>query len=113
MCAADDLLLLDCSYPCRWLVAALNHRATKFFIRADNAGGLACVRAFMRSDKREQVVMLPAPDKRDALDYECPRAPQHVRLVRTVSPGGEQRVLMTNLFDDQLSSMPSACGRAR
>lgn len=103
----DDLLLLDRGYPCRWLVAVLNHRAIKFCMRVDNAGGFACVRAFMRSDKIEQVVMLPAPNKRDALDYECPRKPQRVRLVRNVSPGGEQRVLMTNLFDDQL--YPANC----
>lgn len=26
----DDLLLLDRGYPCRWLVALVNHRAIKF-----------------------------------------------------------------------------------
>lgn len=102
-----DLLLLDRGYPCRWLVAVLNHRAIKFCMRVDNAGGFACVRAFTRSDAIERVVMLPAPDKRDALDYECPRKPQRVRLVRNVSPSGEQRVLMTNLFDDKL--YPADC----
>lgn len=105
--APGDLLLLDRGYPCRWLVAVLNHRAIKFCMRVDNAGGFACVRAFMRSGKREQVVMLPAPDKQDALDYECPRQPQRVRLVRNVSPGGQARVLMTNLFDDKL--YPAEC----
>jgi len=103
----DDLLLLDRGYPCRWLVAVLNHRVIKFCMRVDNASGFACVRTFMRSDALEQVVMLPAPNKRDALDYECPRKPQRVRLVRNVSPSGEQRVLMTNLFDDEL--YPADC----
>lgn len=103
----DDLLLLDRGYPCSWLVAVLNHRAIKFCMRVDNTGGFACVRAFMRSDAPEKVVMLPAPNKRDALDYECPRKPQRVRLVRNISPSGEQRVLMTNLFDDQL--FPADC----
>jgi len=100
----DDLLLLDRGYPCRWLVAVLNQRAIKFCMRVDNSSGFACVRAFVRSDALEQVVVLPAPNKRDALDYEGPRKPQRVRLVRNVSPSGEQRVLMTNLFDDKLYS---------
>jgi len=85
----------------------LNQRAIKFCMRVDNASGFACVRAFMRSDALEQVVVLPAPNKRDALDYECPRKPQRVRLVRNVSPSGKQRVLMTNLFDDKL--YPAGC----
>lgn len=47
----------------------------------------------------EQLVTLRAPDQRDADDYECPREPQQVRLVRHVAPNGKVRVLMTNLFD--------------
>ncbi|PIL38013.1 IS4 family transposase [Massilia psychrophila] len=100
----DDLLLLDRGYVCRWLVAVLNDRAIKFCMRVDNASGFTCVRTFMRSGAIEQVVMLPAPNKRDALDYECSNKPQRVRLVRNTSPSGEQRVLMTNLFDDKLFS---------
>ena len=103
----DDLLLLDRGYPCRWLVAVLNDRAIKFCMRVDNTSSFACVRAFMRSDALEQVVMLPAPSKRDALDYECPRKLQRVRLVRTVSPSGEQRVLMSSLFDQK--RFPADC----
>ena len=103
----DDLLLLDRGYPCRWLVAVLNQRSIKFCMRVDNASGFACVRAFMGSKALEQVVMLPAPNKRDARDYECPRKPQRVRLIRNVSPSGEQRVLMTNLFDEK--RFPADC----
>lgn len=40
-----------------------------------------------------------APDRRDAIDYECPATPQTVRLVRHVAPNGKIRVLMTNLLD--------------
>jgi hypothetical protein len=29
----------------------------------------------MASDAAEKIVMLPASNKRDALDYECPRTP--------------------------------------
>lgn len=104
----DDLLLLDRGYPCRWLVAVLNHRAIKFCMRVDKTdGGFACVRKFMRSGATECIVMLRAPDKQDALDYECPRKPQRVRLIRSVSPNGELRVLMTNLFDENL--YPADC----
>jgi hypothetical protein len=102
-----DLLLLDRGYPSRWLVAVLNHRAIKFCMRVDNSDGFACVREFMRSNEIERIVMLRAPDKQDALDYECPRKPQRVRLIRNVAPNGEQRVLMTNLFDQKL--YPADC----
>ncbi len=98
-----DLLLLDRGYPCRWLVALLNHRAIKFCMRVDQSqAGFGCVREFVLSGESERIVMLRAPDKQDALDYECPRKPQRVRLVRHVAPSGEQRVLMTNLFDEKL-----------
>jgi hypothetical protein len=103
----DDLLLLDRGYPCRWLVAVLNQRAIKFCMRVDNDSGFACVRDFIRSSAKERIVTLRAPDKQDAIDYECPRKPQRVRLVRNVAPTGEQRVLMTNLFDDKL--YPADC----
>jgi hypothetical protein len=70
-------------------------------MRVEKAGdsGFACVRSFLRSGLDEQVVTLNAPGRRDADDYECPRAPQQVRLVRHVAPNGKVRVLMTNLFD--------------
>ena len=103
----NDLLLLDRGYPCRWLVAVLNRRDIKFCMRVDNDSGFACVREFTRSNANERIVMLRAPDRQDAIDYECPRKPQRVRLVRNVSPSGEQRVLMTNLFDDKL--YPADC----
>jgi len=103
----DDLLLLDRGYPCRWLVAVLNHRGIKFCMRVDNSDGFACVREFALSGEIERIVTLRAPDKQDALDYECPRKPQRVRLVCNVAPNGEQRVLMTNLFDEKLS--PANC----
>lgn len=54
--------------------------------RVDNNGGFASVRAFMASDAAEKIVMLLAPNKRDTLDYECPRKLKRVRLVRNISP---------------------------
>ena len=61
-------------------------------------GGFGCVRDFLRSGPIEQVVELPAPDRIDALDYECDRQPTSVRLVRHIASTGKIRVLMTNLF---------------
>lgn len=55
---------------------------------------------FIRSVAIERIVTLRAPSKQEARDYECPRTPQRVRLVRHVLLNGEQRVLMSNLFDD-------------
>jgi hypothetical protein len=100
---SGDLLLMDRGYPCRWLVALLNHRGIGFCMRVEKAGnsGFACVRDFLRSGLREQIVTLPAPGRDDARDYECPAVPQTVRLVRHVASTGKVRVLMTNLFDQQ------------
>jgi hypothetical protein len=104
----NDLLLLDRGYPASWLVALLNHRAIKFCMRVDSGqGSFACVSEFIRSSEIERIVMLPAPNKQDALEYECPRKPPRVRLVRHVLPNGEVRVLMTNLFDDK--RFPAEC----
>ena len=106
--SAGDLLLLDRGYPCRWLVAVLNHRSINFCMRVDNSDtGFTCVRQFLRSGERERIVMLRAPDRQDARDDECPRQPQRVRLIRHITPNGEHRVLMTNLFDEQ--RFPALC----
>ena len=100
--SAHDVLLMDRGYPCRWLVALLIARGIGFCMRVEREGngGFACVRDFLRSDKDEQIVTLPAPDRRDAADYECPAQPQTVRLVRHVASTGKVRVLMTNLLDE-------------
>lgn len=98
-----DLLLLDRGYPCGWLVSVLNQRGIPFCMRVEKAGnnGFACVRDFLRSGLAEKVVMLRAPNKRDAKDYGCTRVQQTVRLVRHVAPNGAVRVMMTNLMDVQ------------
>jgi len=96
-----DLLLLDRGYPGRWLVAALNQRAIafcKWVYRSANSG-FTCVRDFLRSGLLEQMVTLRAADRRAVQDFECPSAPQTVRLIRHIAPNGQVRVLMTNLFD--------------
>lgn len=96
--STTDLLLLDRGYPASWLVAALTQRKLLFCMRVDNTG-YACVRTFLRSGLTEMIVTLQPPNHRDAQDYEVERAPQTVRLVRSVSSSGAIRVLMTNLLD--------------
>lgn len=98
---AQDLLLLDRGFPCRWLVALLNRRGIAFCMRVEKAGnaGFACVRDFLRSGKHDAIVTLAAPTQRDATDYECLAEPQTVRLIRHVASTGKIRVLMTNLLD--------------
>jgi hypothetical protein len=104
--SSTDLLLLDRGYPCRWLVAVLNQLQLPFCMRVDSSG-FACVRKFLRSGLLEQIVTLGAPNCHDARDYECPREPQTVRLVRHVAPNGNVRVLMTTLFDSV--RFPASC----
>jgi hypothetical protein len=65
---ADDVLLLDRGFPCRWLVSALTARGTSFCIRCDLSRGFKAVREFMRSGQSETRVVLRAPDARDAAD---------------------------------------------
>ena len=57
------------------------------------------MREFVRSGLDEQIVTPREPNRRDALDYACPRTPQTVRLIRQVASTGKVRVLMTNLPD--------------
>lgn len=104
-----DLLLLDRGYPARWLISLLNCRGIPFCMRVEKSGtgGFACVRAFLNSQQREQIVTVRAPDRQDAQDYECPRKTQKVRLVRHVAPNGNIRVLMTNLLDTE--QFPASC----
>ena len=99
--SSGDLLLMDRGYPSRWLVAALNARGVGFCMRVEKAGntGFACVRDFLRSDDDERIVTLAPPDRRDAVDYECPATPQTVRLVCHIASTGRVRVLMTKLLD--------------
>ena len=96
---SDDVLLMDRCFPCRWLVSALTARRIPFAIRCDLSQGFKVVREFLKSGRREQVVVLRAPNARDAQDYECPATPTTVRLVRVVTPNGRVHVVMTSLLD--------------
>lgn len=95
----SDLLVLDRGYPGAWLVAALLHRGIPFCMRCDSSSSFKAVTEFMRSGLDEALVTLPAPNRQDAIDYECPREPSTVRLIRQVTPNGQLRVLMTSLRD--------------
>ena len=96
---AEDMLVLDRGYPGAWLVAALLHRGVPFCMRCDSSSTFAAITHFMRSGQDDAVVTLPPPNRRDAVDYECPRQPSCIRLIRQVTPDGKVRVLMTSLLD--------------
>jgi hypothetical protein len=98
--AADDLLVLDRGYPAAWLARLLQDRGQRFVMRCDSTSGFAVVREFMRSGQAERVVQLPAPSARDCADWACSPQPTQVRLVRHIAPGGQMRVLMTNVEHD-------------
>jgi hypothetical protein len=104
--SSSDLLLLDRGYPSCWLVAVLNQRSLPFCMRVDSTG-FADVRAFLHSGLDEKIVTLPVHNHRDAIDYECPRMPQTVRLVRHIAANGNVRILMTNLLDQV--RFPASC----
>jgi Transposase DDE domain len=95
----QDMLVLDRGYPGAWLVAALLHRGIPFCMRCDSSSTFAAITRFMRSGEDEAVVTLPPPNRRDAVDYACPRQISTVRLIRQVTPAGRVRVLMTSLRD--------------
>lgn len=95
----QNMLVLDRGYPGTWLVAALLHRGIPFCLRCDSAASFSAITQFIRSGLNEAQVTLPPPHRQDAIDYECPRQPSTVRLIRQVTPAGKVRVLMTSLLD--------------
>lgn len=103
---SQDVLVLDRGYPATWLVALLGERGIRWCMRCDNDSGWGAVRSFMRSGLDEAWVTLEGAGAADAHTWDCSRAPQRVRLVRRISPGGKIRVLATNL--DSQSVPPHA-----
>lgn len=93
----NDVLVLDRGYPSSWLLAALMQRGIRFVIRCDNDSGWSQVKAFSRSSAIEAHVTINGPGAQDAEDWCCPRSPLPVRLVKSVSTTGAQRVMVTNL----------------
>jgi hypothetical protein len=87
----QDLLVLDRGYPGAWLVAALWHRGIPFCMRCDSSSTFVAITRFMGSGEDEAVVTLPPPNRRDAVDHECPRQTSTVRLIRQVTPAGSVR----------------------
>ncbi len=89
----NDMLVLDRCYPAYWLFAALTQRGRDFCMRADSLN-FAAIRSFRRSGLTDQIVTLPAPAKKDALDYEIAATSCQIRLIRQVF-GQEVRALVT------------------
>ena len=59
---------MDRGLPCRWLVSALTARRIPFCIRCDLSRGFLLAREFLQSSRILQVVVLRAPNARDAKD---------------------------------------------
>lgn len=95
---ADDLLVLDRGYPACWLVAVLIQTGIPFCMRVDNTG-YQCVKAFLRSGYSQQIVTIRAANRRDCADFKCIRIASQVRLVRVITPKGNQYVVMTSLLE--------------
>lgn len=94
----DDLLVLDRGYPGNWLCAVLTQTRRHFCMRVDDTG-YACVKAFKRSGRSEQIVTLGAPNRRDCEAFGCRPEPTTVRLIRVITPNARQYILMTSLLD--------------
>jgi hypothetical protein len=98
----DDVLLLDRGYPAAWLVNLLNARGLRFIIRCDTtSGGWRSLRQFIRSDLHDATLTLKPPKAQDVADWSCSALPPQVRVVRSIAPNGQVRVLMTNLTPEQ------------
>ncbi len=97
-----DVLLLDRGYPAAWLVNLLDARGLRFIIRCDtSSGGWRSLRQFMRSDLHDTTITLKPPKPQDVADWGCPATAPKVRVVRSITPNGQLRVLMTNLTPEQ------------
>ena len=94
----SDMLVLDRGYPSCWLIAVLAQRGIPFCMRVDNTG-YNCVKAFLRAGCMQQIVTIQAPNRRDCADFGCARTTTQVRLVRVITPNGNQYVVMTSLLD--------------
>lgn len=93
----DDVLLLDRGYPAAWLVQLLNERGIKFIMRCDNNSGWTAMRQFVRGNLDDATAQLNLPSAQEVRDWGIQRVAPSVRLVRQISPGGQIRVLATNL----------------
>jgi hypothetical protein len=98
----NDVLVLDRGYPASWLIQCLIERNIRFVIRCDNSSGWVAARAFMNSSDIDAQVTLSAPSPEDARDWACARVAPTVRLVKSITPEGKMRVMVTNLPPDQV-----------
>lgn len=98
----NDVLVLDRGYPASWLIQFLIERGIRFVIRCDSSSSWSAVRAFMRSSEMDSHVTLSPPSAEDAQDWGCARVAPTVRLVKSITPEGKVRVMVTNLTPEQV-----------
>lgn len=102
-----DVLLLDSGYSAAWPVNLLDARGLRFVIRCEStSGGRRSLRQFIRSDLHDATITLTPPAEQAVADWGgTPLAPW-VRVVRSIAPNGQVRLLMTNLTPKQA---PTIC----
>ena len=98
----NDVLVLDRGYPASWLIQFLIERGIRFVIRCDNDSGWAAVRSFMRSNDMDIQATLSPPSLDDAREWGCACVAPAVRLVKSITPEGKVRVMVTNLTPEQV-----------
>ena len=98
----NDVLVLDRGYPASWLIQFLIERGIRFVIRCDNDSGWAAVRSFMRSNDMDTQTTLSPPSPDDARAWDCACVAPTVRLVKSITPQGKVRVMVTNLTPEQV-----------
>jgi hypothetical protein len=97
-----DLVLLDRGYPAFWLFKLI------LFYKANFCSRISCkkwkiIRQFMKSGRREQVIMLhiPATSIAACKKFHLDTNPIRLRLVRVELESGESEVLISSLIDSE------------
>jgi len=94
-----DLVLLDRGYACLWLFDLILSLGADFCVRMPS--NWKCVRQFLKSSKRQQIIRLPLAPVEKA---RCLRQGIHIgsfalRLIRIELSTGQTEVLLTSLSD--------------
>ncbi len=97
-----DLVLLDRGYPAFWLFMLILFYKANFCSRI-SFKKWKIIRQFMKSGRREQVIMLPIPATSIAAckNLQLDTHPIRLRLVRVELDSGESEVLITSLIDTE------------
>lgn len=98
-----DLVLLDRGYPAFWLFKLILSLQANFCARI-SIKKWEIIRTFIKSGKREQIVIIKAPVTSIAAcqERELDMLPMKLRLIRVELEAAEPEVLITSLTDTQV-----------